>query len=171
MVDMVAAGSSALRVRPVLSAWALAVGVDLFFNAGLFVGLFDQGREPGLLADADLFRRVPVAYVGLLIGVTALGWLVDAIDLRGLRSGALTGALAGAVAASLGIVLVWTAIEMTGWFVAAGVLVQIAEFGAVGAFLGAFRDSARPRRVATIAIVVSCALAVAGIVLQNLLPA
>src|SRR5665647_1103906 len=29
-------------LRPVLSAWALTIGLDLFFNAGVFMPLFDR---------------------------------------------------------------------------------------------------------------------------------
>lgn len=70
----------AFAIRPVLTAWVLTVGVDLFFNAGVFMPLFDQEREPSLLPDELLFRRIPVAYLALLGGVAALGWLIDKID-------------------------------------------------------------------------------------------
>ena len=131
-----------LSARPVTLAWLVAVGVDLFFNAGLFSGLFDQGREPGLLGDDSLFRRIPVAYLGLLVGV---------------------------IAALLGIVYLWTAIEMTGAFVVAGAFVQVVEFAAAGAVLGAWRGDAGRRRVTRTAIVAALLAAVAGIVIQNLL--
>lgn len=51
----------ALNWRPLVVPWLLTMGVDFFFNAGLFFGLFDQGREPCLLADQVLVRRIPVA--------------------------------------------------------------------------------------------------------------
>ncbi len=158
----------ALRVRPIVVSWLLTMGVDLFFNAGLFSNLFDQDREPGLLSDPVLFRRIPVAYLGLAIGVTALAWLFDEIDLRGVWRGARVGGLAGLVFAFLGVVGLWTALEMTGLFVAAAGLVQVTEFGVAGAFLGAYRDD-QPNRLIRVALAVAFVFALAGIIIQNLL--
>jgi hypothetical protein len=155
-------------MRPVLVGWLLTVGVDLFFNAGLFANLFDQDREPGLLSDPVLFRRIPVAYLGLAVGVAALAWLLDKADLRGVQVGARVGGLAGAVFALVGVVGLWTALEMTGLFVAAAVLVQIIEFAAAGAFLGAYRQGPGNRSV-RVALIVAFGLALAGIIIQNLL--
>jgi hypothetical protein len=42
--------------RPVFTAWALTIGVDLFFNAGVFIQLFDQEREPSFLSDTQFWR-------------------------------------------------------------------------------------------------------------------
>ena len=159
----------ASRVRPLTVAWLLTVGVDLFFNAGLFSGLFDQNREPGLHPESELVRRIPSAYLGLVVGVTVLGWLFDRIDLKGIWRGARVGALGGLVVASLGIVTLWTALEMTKLFVAAGLVVQIVEFGVAGAFLGAYRDDLEPKRLTRAALAAASLAAIAGIVLQNVL--
>ena len=156
--------------RPVLVAWMLTVGVDLFFNAGLFSGLFEQSREPSLLADEVLFRRIPVAYLGLAVGVTALAWLIDRLGAVGMRRGAALGAGAGVVVAFLGVIGLWTAIDITGVFVWAAVLVHVLELGLAGGFLGAYRAAPDGRRSIRIALIVSVALAVLGIVIQNLLP-
>lgn len=158
----------ALRVRPLLVAWLLTVGVDLFFNAGVFSGLFDQNREPGLLSDSELFRRIPIAYLALAIGVTALGWLFDRLDLRGLWRGARIGVAAGLAVACLGIVTLWTALEMTGQFVAGGLLVQVVAFGVAGAYLGAYRNDPDSSGATRVGLVVALVAAVAGIVVQNI---
>lgn len=158
-----------LSARPVTLAWLVAVGVDIFFNAGLFSGLFDQAREPGLLGDDSLFRRIPVAYLGLLVGVIALAWVVDRSGRRDAVSGAVIGSGFGVIAALLGIVSLWTAIEMTGAFVAAGAFVQVVEFAAAGAVLGAWRGDAGRRRVTRSAILAALLAAIAGIVIQNLM--
>ncbi len=163
------AESVSFRVRPIIVAWLLTVGVDFFFNAGLFGGLFNQSREPGLLSDSDLFQRIPVAYVALAVGVSALGWLFDAIDVRGAWRGARLGALAGLVVACLGIVSLWTALEMTGSFLVAGALVQVVEFGVAGAFLGAYRDSPERKRLSRFSLGAAFLAAIAGVVLQNVL--
>jgi hypothetical protein len=147
----------------------LAVGVDLFFNAGLFVSLFDQEREPALLADPELFRRVPVAYVAVAVGVIALAWLLDRTDTVGAAPGGMIGGLGGLVVATLGIINVWTALDMTLALVGAGTIVQVSQFAAAGAFLGAYRASSNPRRIMLRMVAVAFSLAIAGIVLQNLL--
>lgn len=156
-------------MRPLIVAWLLTVGVDFFFNAGLFGGLFDQSREPGLLSDSDLFQRIPVAYLALAIGVTVLGWLFDVMDVHGIWRGARIGALAGFVVACLGIVNLWTALEMTGSFVVAGMVVQVVEFGVAGAFLGAYRASSDRKRLTRIALATAFLAATAGVALQNIL--
>lgn len=161
--------SQAMSFRPVVVAWFLAVGIDLFFNAGLFSGLFDQTREPGLLPDAVLARRVGVAYAALAIGVGALAWLLDRTDRRGALAGAVLGARAGLVFATMGIVMLWTAIDMTGTFVAAGALVQVGEMAGAGAVLGAFRTGADRRRLTRRVLVFAVLAAAGGIVLQNIM--
>jgi hypothetical protein len=158
-----------MTFRPVVVGWFLAVGIDLFFNAGLFSGLFDQTREPSLLPDAVLARRVAVAYAALAIAVAALAWLLDRTDRRGALAGAVLGALAGLVFAAMGIVMLWTAIDMTGTFVAAGALVQVAEMAGAGAVLGAFRTGADRRRLTRRALVFALLAAAGGIVLQNIM--
>lgn len=158
----------AFAIRPVLTTWALTVGVDLFFNAGVFMPLFDQEREPSLLPDEQLFRRIPVAYLALLAGVTSLAWIIDRIDIANVRHGVMVGTLAGVVFSLMGVIYLWTAIEMTAWFVAAGSLVVIVEFASAGWALSAFRrgpDTAPPTsRILLIALLA----AVVGIVIQNL---
>ena len=69
-------------------------------NAGVLASTFEQSREPGLLDDETLFRRTPVAYLALLLGVAGLAWLMDRADRRGARPGLTLGALAGLAAAA-----------------------------------------------------------------------
>lgn len=156
-------------MRSALVAWLVAVGIDILFNAGLFSALFDQAREPGLLPDAVLFRRIPLAYLALLVGVAALTVVLDLTGSRGARPGAVVGALFGAVVSVLGVFYVWTAIEMTGLFVAAGALVLIAEFTAAGAVIGAYKAAFDRARVTRIALVAAIGAAATGIVIQNVL--
>lgn len=159
----------ALSVAPVLTAWLAAIGVDLLFNAGLFSPLFDQAREPGLLDDETLFRRIPVAYLALLVGVAGLAWLLDRTDRRGIGQGSVVGAIAGSVAALLGVVSVWTAVDMTTAFVAAAVVVQVGQLGAAGAVLGAYRSGADRRRVTRWALAASVAAVLLAVLAQNVL--
>ncbi len=149
-------------------AWLSAVGVDFLFNAGLFSGLFDQSREPSLLPDVVLFRRIPVAYAGMAVAVTALAWLVDRTDRRGAGTGAMVGAFTGVVVTSMGIVALWTAVDITGLWVAAGAAVQVAEMAAAGATLGAYRAGADRRLVTRVTLALVLAAGVVGVLAQNL---
>ncbi len=58
-------------------AWLSMIGVDLFFHAGVFSAVFDQSREPALLADEVLFKRIPSTYAALLVGTMSLAWIID----------------------------------------------------------------------------------------------
>jgi hypothetical protein len=160
--------SSALAIRPVLTTWALTVGVDLFFNAGIFMPLFDQEREPALLPDEQLFRRIPVAYLAILAGITALAWIIDSVDVVDVRRGVGVGILTGVTFSAMGVVFMWTTIEVTGIFVAAGSLVVIAEFASAGGVLSAFRAGSDKKRLTRRVLLIALLFAVAGIVIQNL---
>jgi hypothetical protein len=102
------------------------MGVDLLFHAGLFAGVFDQSREPNLLADEVLFRRIPVAYATLLVAAAALAWLLDRTNTTG-AAARLVGALAGLTIGVLGLGALLTAIDITGLLVAAGTVVLVAQ--------------------------------------------
>jgi hypothetical protein len=144
------------------------IGVDLFFNAGLFAPLLDQESEPSLLSDEQLFQRIPVAYFALLAAVVAAAWLSDRLEVSDTRSGIVLGVGVGALFSLMGVVYMWTAIEMTGVFVAAASLVLMAEFASAGWTLSAHRRGtgigSKPSRVILIAVL----LAVGGVVIQNL---
>lgn len=158
----------ALRARPVLTAWALTVSVDLLFNAGILSGLFNQEREPALLADEVLFRRIPVAYLALAVGVTALAWLFDKTDVQGWAPGGKQGAVVGSIVAVMGVINLWTAIDMTGAFVIGAAAVQIVEFASAGAYLGAFREVPHPRHLTRTALSAALVTVVAAVIIQNL---
>lgn len=154
--------SRAFGVGPVLWAWVVAVGVDLFYNAGVLSPLLKQDREPSLLSDAALVARIPIAYLALAVGVAALAWLMDVLEATGAPRGATVGAAMGLVFGFTGTVGLWTAIDVTLLFVGAGVLVQVSQLAATGAVLGAVRSGmprARLRRrclmVALVGIVIA----------------
>lgn len=158
----------ALAVGPILWAWLLVLGVDLFFNAGLFAPLFDQTREPSLLPDESLFRRIPVAYVGLLLAVVLLAGLIDRLEVDEVSFGAVLGAVLGVVLAVMGPVYLWTAVDLTVVFVAAAGVVAVSEFAAAGAVLAAFRRSADAVRLRWRVAAAASGLAAAGFAIQNL---
>lgn len=161
--------SSVVRPRPVLTAWVVVLGVDLFLNAGLFASLFDQAREPNLLPDEVLFRRIPAAYLVFLVAVVALAWLVTRLGLRTVPDGARVGAGGGIVLGLFGGVAMWTVVDMTGVFVAATVVVFTCEYAAAGATLAALAGADDPGRTHRRALATGATLAALGIVLQNVL--
>ena len=162
-------GVQARRVGPVFWAWLVAVGVDLFFNAGVFTGLFEQSREPSLLTDEVLFARIPVAYLAVAVGTTAVAWVLDQAGITGARPGSLVGAAVGLVFGLTGVVWLWTAIDMTAAFVAAGVLVQVAQMAAAGAVLGAVRVGVPRRNLRRRSAGAALALAAAAVAIQNVI--
>ncbi len=159
----------AFRVEPVFWAWLVAVGVDLFFNAGVFAGLFEQSREPNLLADEVLFARIPVAYVVVAVGVAAVAWVVDLAQITGARRGAITGTGIGLLFGLTGLVWLWTAIEMTLLFVGAGLVVQTAQMAAAGIVLGVVRRDLPARQLRWRSAAAALALAMTAIVVQNVI--
>ncbi len=157
----------AFAVGSVVVAWLVAVGVDLLLNAGVFAPLFEQAREPSLLTDEELFRRIPVAYIALFAGVAALAWLQDRLTARGVRAGMVLGAAAGAVMAGLGVVSLWTAVDLTAEFVLAAIVVQVGQFAAAGAVLGGYQLTPARRRYTLLCLAVTLLMLVGAIVIQN----
>lgn len=146
-------------------AWLTAVGVDLFFNAGVFAPLFDQSREPALLPDDALARRIPVAFALLAVAVTALTWLLEAVGARGIKAVRI-GATAGLITGLFGLGATWTALDVTGLFVMAGVVVATAEGAASAAVLTSRRSGTSLRIRVAVAFVL---LAGVGQIVANLL--
>ncbi|MDH4307531.1 MAG: hypothetical protein OEX04_08620 [Acidimicrobiia bacterium] len=160
----------ASRPRPLTAgrialAWLVVIGVDLFFNAGLFAGLFDQDKEPSLLPDDLLFRRIPAAYLALGVGVVALAWMLDKTGSTG-RHALLRSAGSGATVGILGLGALWTALDISGLFVVAGIGVLIVQATTAGGILvsNASRRQRLVRGLLTFVI-----LAVLGQVAANLL--
>lgn len=162
-------GDRAFGLRSVVVAWLVAVGVDLLLNAGLFSPLFEQAREPALLSDEELFRRIPVAYLAILAGVAALAWVLDRLPRRGMAAGAVTGAAAGAVTAGLGVVSVWTAVDLTVAFVLAAIAVQVGQLTAAGAVLGGYQLTRSRRRYTVVCLAAVLMMVVGAIAVQNVL--
>lgn len=155
----------ALWIRTVLASWTLAIGIDLFFNAGVFSGLFDQQQEPVLLPDGDLFARVPFAYALLLGGVGALAWLINRLDIAGPTAAGRLGGMMGVVVAGMGTAYLWTAVDLSLRFVASAIVVQVVQFAAAGAAIGYDREGGSTRRIVAVAI----ACATGGVIAQNVL--
>lgn len=152
------------RAEAVFWAWLVAVGFDLFYNAGVFSPLFDRSREPGLLADEQLFARILVAYLVLAVEVAALAWVLDRVPAAGVGRGALLGAAGGALLGLGGVVWLWTALEMT-----AAVVVQVSMFAAAGAVLGTAASGTSSRRLRLTCSAVLLLTVVLAIPAQNLL--
>ena len=156
---------SPLSASRVALAWLIAIGVDLFFNAGLFTPLWDQEREPALLGDDLLFRRIPFGYLVVGLMVLALAWVLNRTGDSGVTA-ARTGAVVGLVFGVFALVGLWTALDITGWFVAAGVLVFTVECVAGSLVLTSSRSG---RSLATRVLGAFVVLLVAGQVIANLM--
>jgi hypothetical protein len=115
-------------------AWLAMVGVDLLFHAGLFAAVFDRAREPSLLADEALFRRIPVAYLTLLVGATVLAWLLSRLGATG-GVASIVGSASGLVVGVMGLGALWTAVDITGLLVLAGTIVLVVQGAAAAKVL------------------------------------
>lgn len=153
-----------LRPGRIGLAWLTAVGVDLFFNAGVFAFVYEQSREPALLPDTDLALRIPVAYAALALAVTALAWLLRGIDARGGRAVEI-GAGAGLVLGVAGFGAMWTAIDVTGLLIGVGIFVSVVEGAVAAAVLTSEREGWNLRIRVVVAFVL---LAGIGQVVANL---
>ncbi|MGA7270364.1 MAG: hypothetical protein WB239_04760 [Acidimicrobiia bacterium] len=153
-----------LRPGRVGLAWLTAVGVDLFFNAGVFAFVYEQSREPALLPDSDLAMRIPVAYAALALAVTALAWLLQTVDARDGRAIKI-GAGAGLVLGAAGFGAMWTAVDVTGLLIGVGILVSAVEGAAAAAVLTSERQGSGLRIRVAVAFVL---LAGVGQVIANL---
>ena len=145
-------------------AWVAMVGVDLLFHAGLFAAVFDQAREPGLLADEVLFRRIPFAYAALMAGALALWWILDWTGSTGPRA-LVIGATSGLTLGVMGLGALWTAIDITGLLVAAGIAALVAQGVAAAKVLTSSLET-RPLSLRVIGFLVGCF--VAGQITANL---
>ncbi len=137
-------------------AWLAAIGVDLLFHAGLFAEIFDASREPSLLSDDVLFRRIPVAYATLLLGIVALAWLLQRFESTG-ESALGFGAGAGLVVGAMGFGGLWTAVDITGLLVVAGTVVLVAQ-GIAAAKVLTSELGTRPLSYRVVAFVLSAFL-------------
>jgi hypothetical protein len=147
----------------------LLSGVDLFLNAGVFTGLFEQSREPSLLADEVLSARIPVTYVVVAVGVATVAWVVDVAQIAGARRGLITGSAMGLLFGLTGLVWLWTAVEMTLLFVGAGLVVQTAQMAAAGIVLGVARRDLPARQLRWRSAAAALALAITAIVIENVI--
>ena len=115
-------------------AWLSMIGVDLFFHAGVFSAVFDQSREPALLADEVLFKRIPFAYAALLVGTMSLAWIIDRTGSSGSVARRI-GASSGLVVGILGYWGLWTAIDITGLLVLVAIVVLVVQGAAAATVL------------------------------------
>jgi hypothetical protein len=155
------------RVDPVRVglAWLIAVGVDLLLNAGLFARILDPSREPALLTERQLALRIPFAYAALALGVACLAWIL-ALSHTERWKAVRFAAIVGFVVGVLGVGSLWTAIDITGAFVATGILTTGAEATASAVVLTS------PRSNASLSWRIGAGffiLAGAGVILSNVL--
>ncbi len=168
MVDPASASRRSLRVAagPVLAAWLLALGFDLFLHAGLLADLYQRG-SPFLLEPAEAFRRIPLGYAAFLAMTAMLYALFVRLDVRGARNGLRLGLMLGVVLWGVflfGLYSIAT-IEvdlLLGWW-----LGQSVELGLVGAVIGSACAGTSTRRLLRLIVPAVLAMFVLVVVLQS----
>jgi ABC-type multidrug transport system permease subunit len=154
-------------VAAIALAWLVSIAIDFVIFGGVFAGVLEGADHPAVLAPEQLFVRIPAGYASFLLEVVFLRWLVQTSRRPGTTGGLVTGLLAGLVFATAVALGLWSfstvpAIALALWW-----LTLLLQFTASGAVLGA-ADTPQWPRVRTRALWAVAALAVAGVVLQNL---
>ncbi len=154
-------------VAPVLLAWLAAIGLDFFLHAGLLAPLYDWD-SPFLLSPEEAFVRIPFGYLGLLILVIGLAWLLLRLGVDSGRGGALVGGTIGAVVWGANLVGLWSISTaepglLLGWWVG-----QTVELGLAGFVIGALLGGSAVRRLAWRIAAIFVVAAVSAVVLQVL---
>lgn len=149
-----------------LCAWLTVLAIDLFVNAGLLSGTFDES-DPVLLSNVDAAKRIPVAYGAWALQVLALQWLLARLRVEDVRSAWRYGAAAGFLAGGLSLAALWTIVRLEAWLTGAWIVAGAVEGAAAAVVL--VIASRQGRRVLRPLIPAWVASAVGAIVLQNAL--
>lgn len=125
-------------VHLTILAWVSMLASDLVIHAGILHRHY-LVPDPFLLPPPEAFRRIPLGYASFLVVAAFLVWLLDRLDVRGWRTGALTSLVVGMVlwgSMALGLASITTAppILLAGWAVG-----QPLEMAVAGAVVGAGR--------------------------------
>ena len=146
--------------------WLATIGVDLFFHAGVFAGVFFES-SPFLLAPTELFVRIPLGYLAFLLMTALLVWLMARLSVSGLVAGARFGLSIGAVVhggSALGLASVSTASSsfIVVWFVG-----QTVQAGVAGAVIGRGLAVERLTKLAASVVVLVVVLVVITVAAQS----
>ena len=69
--------------------------------------------------------------------------------------------------AALGVVSLWTAVELSARFVLAAIVVQVGQFAAAGAVLGGYQRTPSRRRFTVLCLAGALLMVIGAIVTQN----
>jgi len=155
-----AAGSA---LSTIVLAVVATLALDFGLHGGLIAPLYDW-NSPFLVSQADAFARIPIGYLGLILEVFVVWWLLGRLGVPGAIAGSMTAAGIGAGVSGaflLGLASISTADLglLLAWF--AG---SVVEFAVAGAVVGARMAGRSSRSVGTwvaALLVVAVILAVA----------
>jgi hypothetical protein len=128
-----------------------------------------EGPSPFLLSTADLFLRIPMGYLALLLWSVLVLWLVTRLHIDRPRSGAVFGAELGilvSVAGMLGLASISTISATMAFAWASTQVVEFVVVGYVGTLVLREGDT---RRMPLAIIGLTLLLVAGGLIAQNLL--
>ncbi len=155
------------HIKLVLLSWFSMIGFDFFLHAGLLSSLYSK-PSPFLLPPDRAFALIPLGYLSFLIFAILLIWLMQRLDLKGWKEGAVFSLKIGALtwgAFSLGLLSISTVppLLLFGWFMG-----QAIELGIAGGVIGyGMRQSKLGRLFLAVVIFVVISIAL-SIALQNI---
>ena len=149
-----------------LLTWLAMAGVDFFIHGGVLARLYIS-PSPFLLPPEEAFRRIPLGYLALGLGVALLLWLMVKLGIAGWRRGLAFGLGYGAVT-SAAYVLGLASIATAGWPLLIGWAVgQWVQLGIGGIVAGSGLAGVRPGRLTIWVVVFVVVLVITTIVMQN----
>jgi hypothetical protein len=154
--------------KTTLCAWILFIGIDFFFHAGLIYNLYAE-KIPGLLADKDLFARIPLGYVGFLLLTILVGYIFNKIYRERLTRMELIkfGSLVAGLFSVSNFLALYSFLEIPLIHLTVFNIVYLIEiYAVIHSFnIGLFTD--RFRRYAIGCLMLFLSLVIAGTILQN----
>ena len=163
-------GRSDNRIRliaEVLLIWVLWLGIDFLAHGAIFASLY-RHESSFLLADQQLFARIPLGYTAFLMYCAMTAWLIRVLNLHTSREATIAGFALGSVISIAGILALLSISKIGLALAAAWTGTQIVEFSAAGFVAAALWHRASLRRPTAWIASITLILLILGVVIQNL---
>ncbi len=154
-------------IPTVLLTWFAMLGFDFFLHGGLLANLY-FAESDFTISPIEAFRRIPIGYIGFLLFVIFLVWIIPKLNPEGWKKGFWSGMKLGAILWGgflLGLISI-SRIPVnlaTAWMVG-----QTIEMGIGGAVVAAASEVTSLRRITLIVFSLVIFAFGATIVLQSM---
>jgi hypothetical protein len=128
-----------------------------------------KGPSSFLLPTADLFLRIPMGYLALLLWSVLVVWLVARLHIERPRSGAVFGAELGILVSVAGMLGLASISTISATMALAWATTQVVEFAVIGYVSTLVMRASETRRMTLAIIGLTLLLVAGGLIAQNLL--